>query len=158
VENMLDAKVELDGRLRTVINDYTKTSTASITGAIASAAVAKKGFDAGSAVNEVRAAVEKQVPVQRQKLDAYLEDARTKETLLGAVQDQVVEEYEGFYRQYVASSMAKGQATKKKGKGRQDEVWDHETFAEWTNGVFAVGRDVSEDESCSRSLSPDGSV
>jgi hypothetical protein len=158
VENMLDAKVELDGRLRTVINDYTKTAAATITGAIASTAVSKKGFEAGSAVNEVRAAVEKQVPALRQKLDAYLDDARTKETLLGAVQDQVVEEYEDFYRQYVASSVAKGHATKKKGKGRQDEVWDHETFAEWTDGVFGVGRDVSEDESRSRSLSPDGSV
>lgn len=159
VENMLDAKVELDGRLRTVINDFTKTSAVRVTGAITSNAIGKRGFEGGPAVTAVRDAVEKQVPLLRQKLDEYLDDVRTKETLLGTVQDQVVEDYEDFYKEYSSDGRSKGQAAKKKGKGREDEVWDIDTFAEWTSGIFGVGRDVSDDDgSRSRSLSRSGSL
>jgi len=159
---MLDAKVELDGRLRTVINDFTNRSAAKITEPISQAAATKRGFDGLQAVRKVQHAAEKEVPLLRRKLVEYLDDARTKETLVGAVLDQVVGDYEAFYGLYVQERRGKGNGKvggSKKGKGREDEVWDVDMFAEWCGGVFRVGRaGFGEGGSRSRSVSRDGSV
>ena len=160
VENMLDAKVELDGRLRKVINDFTTGFAARMTVPIAEKSVAKGRFDADEAVTALRGAIEKEVPTLRRKLDEYLTDVRTKETLVGAVQDLVTENYEEFYMKYISGGMKNGKV-KRKGKGRGDETWDMDTFAEWASGVFRVdraGMSGMDDESRSRSVSRSGSM
>lgn len=144
VENMLDAKVELDGRLRTVINDFVNGFAARMTAAISESASAKPGFDGREAVKVVMTSTEQEVLSLRQKLNEYIDDAQTKETLVGAIQDQVLQNYEEFFSKYTAQIRANGKAVSHKGKGREDEVWDPETFAEWSDGVFRVGRRVGE--------------
>ena len=125
------AQADLDARLRAAINDFTAYFAARMTAPIAEAAVAKRGFDADAAVVAAREVVEREVGVLRGKLEAYLDDGRVRETLVGAVRERVVGEYERFWRGYV-----KGRSG---GKGREDEVWDLDTFAEWSAGVFGVG-------------------
>lgn len=148
VENMLDAKVELDGRLRTVINDFTAGYASAMTKALPlkfKPSDNTKNVDdaAGKAVIATRKAVEKSAPALRQKLDQYLDDPRTKETLVAAIQDQIVQIYEGFFDSYTNRDGGKAQARSisKKGKSREDTVWDIDTFAEWTEGIFMVGRE-----------------
>ena len=104
----------------------------------------------------------------RRKLDEYLDDHRTKETLIGAVRDQVVQNYENFHERLAVEKRANRKTVSKKGKGREDEAWDVNTFAEAVGEVFKAGRGVGlgidgegSDEgtgSRSRSLSRDGSV
>ena len=161
VANMLDAKVELDGRLRTVINEFTRDAATRMTSPVAGPATAKRDFNAVAATKNVRLATEKETRVLRAKLDEYLEDARTKETLVGAVQDQVVENYEDWYEGYMALMRANGKVASKKGKGREDEVWDPDAFSAWSEDVFKVGRMLvrdSEDDDGSRSISRSGST
>lgn len=154
VENMLDAKAELDARLRTVISDLTNGFAAKMTAAVTEPATKKRDFDAGKAVKSIRVAIEREVLALRTKLDEYLDDVRTKETLVGAVQDQVLANYDDFFEQHVAKSKANGNAVSKKGKGRQDDVWDPDTFADWAITVFGVGEvELDEDEDV-RSGSP----
>ena len=161
VENMLDAKVELDGRLRTVINDFTSNFAARMTCIIDEKAMSKKTFDGVRAVEKIQGLAEKEAVLLRHKLDEYLDDMRTKETLVGAVQDQVIQNYETFYDSHTAVKRSNGKAVSKKGKGRDDDVWDPDMFIEWAQGVFRVGRmgtPVEDIESRSRSLSRSGSV
>jgi conserved oligomeric Golgi complex subunit 3 len=170
VENMLDAKVELDGRLRTVINDFTAGYAATMTKALPlSFKPGDRNVDetAGKAVIATRKAIERGAPALRQKLDEYLDDPRTKETLVAAVQDQIVQIYETFFDSYTGrDGKTVAKSISKKGKSREDAVWDIDTFAEWTEGIFMVGRegliDADEDGegggSGSRSLSRNGSI
>ena len=161
VENMLDAKVELDGSLRTVINDLTSDFASRITKPVDASATAKKGFDAVQAVNVIQKVAEKEVTVLRRKLDEYLNDVRTKETLVAAVQDQVIQNYETFYDIYTAEKRSNGKQVSKKGKGRDDEAWDPDMFTEWAGSVFRVrGLGVLDEdgESRSRSMSGSGSI
>ncbi|CAO1602604.1 Golgi transport complex subunit 3 [Xanthoria calcicola] len=148
VENMLDAKVELDGRLRGVITDFTTGSTDRITNPITETAAAKKGFDPLKAVNQIKAITEKEVPLLRKKLDEYLDDRRTKETLVSAVQDLVVQRYETFYEGQMRGKHGESGSRRasKKGKGREDEVWDVDMFEEWAGGVFRVGKVLGREE------------
>jgi conserved oligomeric Golgi complex subunit 3 len=141
VENMLDAKAELDGRLRTVINDFTLGVAGRITAPVKSPAASKSGFDAGKAAQAVRANAEKDVPFLRKKLDEYVDDTRTKETLVAAVQDAVAQTYEEWYEAHMAKAGQNGKAlAARKGKGREDGIWDPEMFEGWCEGVFKVGR------------------
>lgn len=133
---MLDAKVELDGRLRTAINDLVRSFANRMTAPVSADAIKKSSFDALKATKAVRVATDDQVPFLRQKLAEYLDDARTKETLVAAVQDQVQLNYEEFWAGYSATTGG----GKAKGKGREDGVWDRDTFEEWCTGVFNVGR------------------
>lgn len=161
VENMFDAKAELDGRLRTVINEFTNNFATRMTDMVDATATSKRGFDGMKAVKKIQETSEREVPLLRRKLDEYLDDIRTKETLVGAVQDQVIHNYETFYNSYTTERRSNGKAVSKKGKGRDDEVWDSDMFSEWTAGLFRVGKIGLEDEddhSRSRSLSRDGSV
>ncbi|KAL9633432.1 MAG: hypothetical protein Q9204_003401 [Flavoplaca sp. TL-2023a] len=148
VENMLDAKVELDGRLRGVITDFTTGSADRITNPINERTTAKKGFDPLKAVNHVKASAEKEVPLLRKKLDEYLDDRRTKETLVSAVQDLVTQRYEAFYEGQMKekSGEAGSRRASKKGKGREDEVWDVDMFEEWVGGVFMVGKVLGRED------------
>ncbi len=140
VENMLDAKAELDGRLRTVINEFTSNFAGRMTSAIGERPLSKGGADKNVAAKAVREAIGKEVPLLRRKLDEYLDDIRTKETLVGAVQDQAVQNYETFYERYITGMNGNGMTVVRNGKGKEGEVWDLETFAEWTDDVFKVGR------------------
>ena len=161
VENMLDAKVELDGSLRTVINDLTSDFASRITKPVDASATAKKGFDSVQAVNVIQKVAEKEVPILRRKLDEYLDDVRTKETLVAAVQDQVIQNYETFYDLHTAEKRSNGKQVSKKGKGRDDEAWDSDMFTEWVGNVFRV-RDMDalndDGDSRSRSMSRSGSM
>jgi conserved oligomeric Golgi complex subunit 3 len=81
------------------------------------------------------------------------------------VQDQVVQIYESFFDSYVSSKIT-AKNISKKGKSREDTVWDIDTFAEWTEGIFMVGKegmidadeDGEDDRRRSRSLSRSGSI
>ncbi|KAK3168172.1 hypothetical protein OEA41_004618 [Lepraria neglecta] len=159
VQNMLDAKVELDGSLRTVINDLTSDFASRITKPVDASATAKRGFDAPQAVNVIHKVAEKEVIVLRKKLDEYLDDVRTKETLVAAVQDQVIQNYETFYDIYTAEKRSNGKQMSKKGKGRDDEAWDPDMFSEWAANVFKVrGMGTLDEDWDSRSLSRTGSM
>ena len=161
VENMLDAKVELDGSLRTVINDFTSDFASRITKPVDASATAKKGFDSAQAVNVIQKVAEKEVQTLRRKLNEYIDDVRTKETLVAAVQDQVIQNYEAFYDMYTADKRRNGRQISKKGKGRDDEAWDPDLFSEWAGTIFNVRRMGSldgDDDSRSRSLSRNGSM
>lgn len=161
VENMLDAKVELDGRLRTVINDFTTSFAGRMTTPVQKTAASKRGFNGVEGVKKVLDAVGKDVPLLRRKLDEYLDDLRTKETLVGAVLDQVIQNYEIFYDLYAAEKRANGKTVSKKGKGRDDEVWDVDMFSEHVMSVFQVGKiylDDEEEYNRSQSISRSGSI
>lgn len=149
VENMLDAKVELDGRLRTVINDFTNHFATKMTASLPTKFV-EKNMESGGAISPTCRTIEKEVPILRQVLDDYLDDTRTKETLVGAVQDRVIQIYEEFFEKYTSAEKSKGKPVSKKGKGRQEAVWDVDTFAEWSEEVFRVGiagvRSYDDDE------------
>ena len=157
VENMLDAKVELDGRLRSVINDfvacYANTMTAPVTSFIPSSDnsnnhKSKSPANPIAAVHSVQKAIDTQVPLLRRKLSEYLSDVRTSETLVIAVQDQVLQDYEAFYERVMQAKAGAGTGGKaavgvktmgsKKGKGKEGEVWDADMFGEWCEGVFEV--------------------
>ncbi|OKL60595.1 hypothetical protein UA08_04046 [Talaromyces atroroseus] len=153
VENMLDAKVELDGRLRTVINDFTNDFAHRMTSTLPTKFIENGTIGDGGAISPVCRSIEKEVPILRKALDDYLEDTRTKETLVGAVQDRVIQIYEEFYEGYASSLVkSKGIPVGAKGKGRQHAVWDVDTFEEWSEEVFRVGvaglrsRDNDEDD------------
>ena len=159
VENMLDAKVELDGRLRTVINEFTKGFATRITAAVSAESMKKKGFDRKVATRAIREEMEKEVPFLRRKLDEYIDDLRTKETLVGAIQDLTIQNYEDFFDNHVRPS-GEG-VVSSKGKGREDAIWDPDAFADFSAGVFKVGRlglVGEESESDSRSVSMSGST
>lgn len=86
VENMLDAKVELDARLRTVIGEFTKHFADRMTNGIDGPSNRIRAAAGADPAAEVRAAVEREIVVLRAKLVEYIEDGRTRETLVGAVQ------------------------------------------------------------------------
>ena len=109
----------------------------------ASAGKSAKDADAAAkaaeAAEAVRANVERDVPFVRQKLEGYLDDARTRETLVAAVMEQVGAVYEEWWEARGPGTGANG-ARSGKGKGREDAAWDPEAFAEWCTVVFKVGR------------------
>lgn len=139
VENMLDAKVELDGRLRTVINEFTNSFASKMTSSLPKKVTTMSAQDSRKAVSLVCEYIEKEVPNLRRTLDDYLDDTRTKETLVGAVQDCVLQRYEEFFDTYAALEGGKTVSSRRHGKGREDSVWDVDTFTEWSEGVFRVG-------------------
>ena len=150
IENMLDAKAELDAQLRTVIGDFTNGFANRITAAISESATSAASFDAGKSMQNLRKTVEREAKVLRQKLDEYLDDARTKDTLAGAIQDQAVSNYEDFFERHTTKDRVNGTTSSKKGKGRGDDVWDADTFADWTTTIFGLGNtDMTDDQDAS---------
>ena len=155
VENMLDAKVELDGRLRTVINEfvayYANRMTAPILTFTPTDDSGKKNSQSAKtkaltpadnpivAVQATQKSITAEIPLLRPKLAEYLSDARTSETLVMAVQDHVLQTYESFYERVVQAGGGKVKsAGSKKGKGKEGEVWDVDMFGEWCEGVFEI--------------------
>ena len=164
VENMLDAKAELDGRLRTVISDFTGGIATQMTSPLPKKVVEKRSQEIGGVISPTCKEIEKGIPVLRQSLDDYLDDPRTKETLVAAVQDRVLQIYEEFFNKYASTQNNNGKPVSKKGKGCESTVWDVETFTEWSEPIFRVGvagyqsSDEEEDEDTSRSISRSGSL
>ncbi|QIX00570.1 hypothetical protein AMS68_006087 [Peltaster fructicola] len=150
VENMLDAKAELDGRLRTVINELVNAYANHILSPVSPETIAaetknKDGdstLDAVKAVRTVRGLAEKHVPLLRAKLDEWVTDKRVKETLVQAVRDQVVVGYEEFFD---LQSEHKAKKLSRKGKAREDEILGPEVFGDAMEKVFAVGLTIGED-------------
>lgn len=149
VENMLDAKQELDGHLRNVINDFTANFANLMTAPLPQPGTTNKSKPENAA-SSTREQIEKETPILRAKLEQYLTDPRTRETLVAAVEDQVVQIYESFFDTYTAEKKngANGTATgsiSRKGKSPEEMVWDSDTFAEWCAGVFNVALPRRED-------------
>lgn len=152
VENMLDAKVELDGTLRTVINDFTNTFATRM----ASGLPPVSGKTLTPALSQqiqkgaltMRRSIEEEVPNLRRLLDNYLEDKRTKETLVSAVQDNVIQLYEYFLEAYAAAEAGKDKSVKKiPGKlVAAGELWDIEKFGDWTESIFRPKIEVYESD------------
>lgn len=164
VENMLDAKAELDARLRGVIHDFVNefagkmvaampTTTGKAKPTAQQLAALEDPTKAAAAVQATRVTIEAEVLLLRTKLDEYLDDARVKETLIAAVEDHVLQCYEEFFDRYTRGSGGAGDGAgngrnggmvgtpgsiSRKGKGREDDVWDPDTFADWTGNVFGV--------------------
>ncbi|CAK3963345.1 Conserved oligomeric Golgi complex subunit 3 [Lecanosticta acicola] len=147
VENMLDAKAELDGRLRTVINEFVNGYATHITAPVETTSVAEQrarnDFDPLKAVRTVRGLAEKDVPALRTKLEEFVDDARTRETLVAAVRDQVIVTYEEFFDTY---SEGTGKRVSRKGKAREDEVWGPDLFNDAMERVFQVGQVVGNED------------
>ena len=158
VENMLDAKAELDAQLRAVISDFTNGFAARMTLPVSLPATKKSDFDASKSMKDLKSTIEREVKRLRIKLDEYIEDARTKDTLAGAIQDQAVSNYEDFYDRHISEGRSQGNAPSKKGKGRQDDTWDPDTFADWATTVFGLGTSDSIDGTGSGSISRSRSV
>lgn len=139
VRDMRDAKGELDGRLRKVINEFTQSFSDRMTAGLPkppyNADKAGKKADSTTVTDKVRKAIDKDVPFLRKKLDEYIDDQRTRETLVAAVMDVTVQAYEDWYDARVGTSAT---AKKTKGKGKEDEVWDPDVFADWCGGVFGI--------------------
>jgi len=156
---MLDAKVELDTRLRGVINEFTTAWAVRMTFVLDPSSASSKLHEqqrslqlqmqkgklpGPAAVAAVRTAIEREVPLLRAKLDEWLDDLRVKETLVGAIEDMALVSYEEWFGRWIkeegGGAGTPGTASRKKGKGRESEVWDPDTFAEWTSRVFGVRR------------------
>lgn len=152
VENMLDAKAELDGRLRAVINDFVSTFATRVTAPLGETTKGHKAVKAETleprrATTAVRGLIEKEVPFLRNKLEEYIEDVRTRETLVAAARDQVVLTYEEWIdRESEGKGLGKIGKVSRKGKGKEDEIWAAEVFAEWCEKTFRVGSITEADE------------
>ena len=172
VENMLDAKQELDGSLRQIISEFTAGFAGLMCSDLPKDAEKVAGKKDGEtvlaeAVGKTRKTVEQEIPILRAKLEQYLDDHRTRERLVAAVEEQVVQIYENFFDAYAAGGKGRNGKTNgsmipisRKGKGPETAVWDIDTFAEWAEGLFNVALPhVDDDEDgggshiASRSLS-----
>jgi hypothetical protein len=153
VENMLDAKEEVDARLRGAINDFTRQFVGRMTAPIDTHNGKKVPVtEAPARTKMIRQNIEQETPFLRQKLEEYISDHRTREMLVAAVAESVTHSYEEWfdvqYTPSIAGSNGAGRSTK--GKGREDGVWDPDVFGEWCKGVFKVGslagHEVENDE------------
>lgn len=152
VENMFDAKAALDGQLRSVINDFVNASATHILAPLSPETIAagtkpnvkeEERFDALKAVRTVRGLAEKNAPLLREKLEIFLaDDARTLETLVMAVRDQVVLGYEEFFDGWIEKNGGERRVSRK-GKGRENDVLGPEVFGDIVSRVFDV-RGVDE--------------
>lgn len=131
VTNMPDAKQELDMRLRVVIEDFTNSWAARMTDAITGPSNRIASADAPDPALNVRLAIERELPKLREKVADYVEDVRTSETLVAAVQEAVVDRYADYYE------MAKNGI---RGKG-----WDPSAFEDWCIKTFAVELEEEDD-------------
>jgi hypothetical protein len=139
VENMLDAKAEVDARLRQAINDFTGQFVTRMTVPVDT----KNGkkvppSEAPARTSKIRQNIEQETPFLRSKLEEYITDARTREMLVAAVMESVTQTYEDWYDTSYSPSQ-NGTSRSSKGKGREDGVWDPDVFNEWCGNVFKVG-------------------
>lgn len=142
VENMLDAKAEVDARLRQAINDFTGQFVNRITSPIDTKNNKKVPVnEAPARISKIRQNIEHETLFLRSKLEEYITDARTREMLVAAVMESVTQTYEDWYDTSYAPSLnnQNGSGRSAKGKGREDGVWDPDMFSEWCSSVFKVG-------------------
>lgn len=86
VENMLDAKEELDGKLRIAINRFTSTTAEVITLTLSGKSNAEtKEEEIKTAAEKFREAAEKSLPSVQQRTEEYIGDPRTTDILVDAV-------------------------------------------------------------------------
>ncbi|KAF2149918.1 Sec34-domain-containing protein [Myriangium duriaei CBS 260.36] len=160
VENMLDAKAELDGRLRVTINEFVNSFSARITAPLnewleSSKKSKEPPLEPKRAATAVRGLAEKDVTFLRQKLDEYIDDFRTRETLVTAVKDQVILAYEDWMdRQADGKGITKMGRLSKKGKGREDEIWSNDVFADWCDATFGTSGSEEHDHDDDEDLTP----
>jgi len=89
VENMLDAKEELDGKLRIAINSFTATTAKEIVDIVAGkAGVDQKEEEIKGVAEKFREEAEKALPSVQQKTEEYIGDSRTTDILVNAVMVQ----------------------------------------------------------------------
>ncbi|KAF2000449.1 Sec34-domain-containing protein [Amniculicola lignicola CBS 123094] len=150
VENMLDAKAELDARLRGAIQELTSQFVKRMTSPIsvpANASAKPKSYSPGAAakaVASIRETIAREIPFLRNKLAEYITDARTREMLVAACMENVTQVYEDWFDTvYTPGLQSNGNGTgmrssSGKGKGREDDVWDPEVFSEWCANAFKV--------------------
>lgn len=142
VENMLDAKAEVDARLRQAINDFTGQFVARMAAPIDTKGNKKVPVsEAPARTTKIRQNVEQETPFLRTKLEEYISDHRTREMLVAAVMESVTQAYEDWFDTSYTPSLSgtNGTGRSTKGKGREDGVWDPDVFGEWCAGVFKVG-------------------
>ncbi|KAI4627321.1 uncharacterized protein J4E87_003884 [Alternaria ethzedia] len=142
VENMLDAKAEVDARLRQAINDFTGQFVARMTAPIDTKGNKKVPVsEAPARTSKIRQNIEHETPFLRSKLEEYITDARTREMLVAAVMESVTQAYEDWYDSSYSPSLSNqnGASRSTKGKGREDGVWDPDVFSEWCGNTFKVG-------------------
>jgi hypothetical protein len=140
VENMLDAKAEVDARLRQAITDFTSQFSTRMTAPIDTKNNKKVPIqEVPARTAKIRQNVEHETPFLRSKLEEYITDARTREMLVAAVAESVAQAYEDWFDTSYEPSIS-GTGRNAKGKGREDGVWDPDAFTEWCNGVFKVGQ------------------
>jgi len=142
VENMLDAKAEVDARLRQAINDFTGQFVTRMTAPIDTKNNKKvPPSEAPARTSKIRQNIEQETPFLRSKLEEYITDARTREMLVAAVMESVTQTYEDWYDTSYSPSLANqnGISRSTKGKGREDGVWDPDVFSEWCGNTFKVG-------------------
>lgn len=139
---MLDAKAEVDARLRQSINDFTGQFVTRMTAPIDTKGNKKiPTQEAPARTAKVRQNIEQETPFLRSKLEEYITDQRTREMLVAAVMESVTQAYEGWFdTSYTPSTTgANGTGRSTKGKGREDGVWDPDVFGEWCTRVFKIG-------------------
>ncbi|KAF8436450.1 Sec34-like family-domain-containing protein [Terfezia claveryi] len=206
VENMIDAKVELDGTLRTAITSLTAEFAAKMLLPILSASSAEpikpQAINTTSILNpnwqpqipsprvssptsvqsqssnrmalpeivrvctplpppatlvfipmsqlaeksgsklmpEILGNIERKVRELRNRLKEYVVgDWRTREALVGAVQELVINKYEQFFSQLLQDTSGSASAV---GSISYRDVWDVERFIGWSNEVFDVGKGI----------------
>ncbi|KAG9192429.1 hypothetical protein G6011_11163 [Alternaria panax] len=142
VENMLDAKAEVDARLRQAINDFTGQFVTRMTAPIDTKNNKKVPLsEAPARTTKIRQNIEHETPFLRSKLEEYITDARTREMLVAAVMESVTQTYEDWYDTSYSPSLSNqnGASRSTKGKGREDGVWDPDVFSEWCGSTFKVG-------------------
>jgi hypothetical protein len=142
VENMLDAKAEVDARLRQAITDFSAQFVARMTAPIDTRNGKKVPVQEGPArTAKIRQNVEQETPFLRTKLEEYITDHRTREMLVAAVMESVTQTYENWFDESYTPSVTgpNGAGRSTKGKGREDGVWDPDVFSDWCNGVFKIG-------------------
>lgn len=145
VANMLDAKAELDAILRRTITDLVTSAAAQMIAPLPSPSSKKEPTDAGAIVPAFQAATATELPKLRTKLSSYLHDGRTRETLIAAVRDSVVAAYESFVEDWSAARERRGEVgVRRKGKGKEGDVWEASRFADWAVSAFGMGRDPSD--------------
>ncbi|RYN33061.1 hypothetical protein AA0112_g6012 [Alternaria arborescens] len=142
VENMLDAKAEVDARLRQAINDFTGQFVTRMTAPIDTKNNKKvPPSEAPARTSKIRQNIEQETPFLRSKLEEYITGARTREMLVAAVMESVTQTYEDWYDTSYSPSLGNqnGISRSTKGKGREDGVWDPDVFSEWCGNTFKVG-------------------
>jgi hypothetical protein len=153
VTEALDARGEVDAKLRDVIREVVTSWAGRIAAPLSSevngktrgrGSTDKDGSNASRAA-QVRETVEREVPLVRRKMDEYIHDRRTRDMLLRAVLEEVMVQYAAWLeKQGLVAGVGPGKRAK--GKGREDGVWEEEAFGEWAVGAFGLDEAVDDDD------------